>query len=72
MWQEGGFQIDNSKFRYRIKLVDGIMEKLLINEEYSPRRLIVIPVAYYDNGWEVKPRDSLGKKALDYVLGLFK
>ena len=72
MWQEGAFEIDSIKFRYRIKLVDGIMKKLLINEDHNSRRLIVVPVAFYDDGWEVKPKDPIGKKALDYVLELFE
>lgn len=72
MWQEGAFEIDNIKFRYRIKLHDGIMKKLLINEDHNSRSLIVVPVAFYDDGWEVKPNDSIGKKALKHVLELFE
>lgn len=72
MWQEGKFEIDGNRFFYRVKLVEGAIKKLLIHENYQPKRLIVTPVALFDDGWEVKPRSSLGKEALEYVFGLFE
>lgn len=81
MWQEGEFEIDGSKFRYEVKLIpkdfhcgiDGgcIVKLWVLHDTEDNIKLIFDPVAHYDEGWNVKPRNSLGRKALEYVLRLF-
>lgn len=81
MWQEGVFEIDGTGLKYFAKVFDegskfgingGRISKLEIIKDTGTRSYINDPIVMYDRGWEVKPRNSLGKKALEYVLGLFK
>lgn len=72
MWQEGRFEIENNRYFYRAKIEEGFIEKLIIHENYQPKRLIVTPIALYDDGWVVKPRSSITKKALECVFMLLR
>lgn len=81
MWYEGSFNIGDDKFRYCAKVYEsgskyGIdnsrISKLQIVKDTGARRLINDPVVQYDRGWVVKPRSTIGKEALEYVLELFR
>lgn len=81
MWKEGKFELEGYKFQYKVKLMPkdypggidgGRIVKLWILSDSSDSvvRLIFDPIAQYDGGWNVTPRNSIGKKALEYVLNL--
>lgn len=81
MWQEGKFEIEGNVFKYCAKVFDevskfginsGRISKLEIIKDTGVRSYINEPVVLYDREWVVKPRSNLAKKALEYVLNLFK
>lgn len=82
MWKEGNFEIENNSFQYKVKIMPAnyngglhggrVVKLTILHNTENERKLIFDPIAHYDDGWNVKPRNSIGKKALEYVLGLFE
>lgn len=80
MWKEGMFEIDGVGFEYEAKVYglpspvgvnSGRISKLRIR--YSGREATWEDVfVNYDCGWDIRPRTALEKKALQYVLDLYK
>lgn len=76
MWISGEFTIDGCNFRYEAKVFEegskfgircGRISKLEIRDK-DTNEIVV----NYDRGWDIRPGRNLDKKALNYVLELYK
>lgn len=82
MWHEGRFELDGSVFRYKVKTlpdgysggVDGgrICKLWILPDTEDEYEATYDPIAYYDAGWIERPRNKIGKKAVEHALNLFK
>lgn len=82
MWKEGKFELEGYKFQYKVKLIprdcrggiDGscVVKLWILHDTEDNIKLVFDPIAHYDGGWNIKPRNTIGKRALEYVLNLFK
>lgn len=83
MWEKGSFEIDGSKFVYETKVFktgskyginDGRISKLWIgyDDKFIPWHYFESCIVHYDRGWDIEPKDDLARKALEYVLNLYK
>lgn len=83
MWKKGTFVIDGVSFSYEAKVFnkrsrfgidDGRISKLNIvkDDGYSPCLWWENVVVHYDCGWNIQPKTELEKKALNYVLDIYK
>lgn len=78
MWREGKFVIDGVELLYEAKVYDerslfgingGRISKLqVVKGSYTWDNTII----NYDRGWDIKPKDDLSRKALNYILNLYK
>lgn len=80
MWETGTFNVCDVEFTYEAKVFDvgspcginnGRISKLAIikgKDDWSWGNMVV----NYDRGWDIIPHDEISKKALEYVLNLYK
>ena len=79
MYRTGTFVIDGVSFKYEAK-VFGIGSKFGIDDRCISKLQVMkktddgswILVIQYDRNWKTKPRTKLDKKALNYILDLYK
>ena len=71
--------IDGVSFKYEAKVFgtgskfgidDGRISKLQVMKKTDNNSWIL--VIHYDRNWEIKPRTKLEKKALNYILDIYK
>lgn len=71
--------IDGISFKYEAKVFDtgspfgidnGRISKLEVMRKTGEDSWTLIIL--YDRGWEIRPKDEIDKKALNYILNLYK
>lgn len=82
MWEDGSFIIDDIKFLYSAKVFDVGSEFGINNGRISKLQVVKDigedswtwdnTIINYDRGWDIRPRAGIEKKALQYVLDLYK
>lgn len=82
MWEDGSFIIDGIKFLYSVKVYDEGSEFGINNGRISKLQVVKDiredswnwdnTIINYDRGWDIRPRTETEKKALQYVLDLYK
>lgn len=81
MWKEDLFTIDGIEFMYSAKVFEegsqlginnGRISKLAICRVINNVPDWRCELVGYDRGWYIKPESELDKKALNYVLELYK
>ncbi len=71
MYRTGCFVIDGISFKYEAKVFGkGRISKLQVMRKTGDTSWILI--IHYDRGWEIQPEDEIDKKALNYILNLYK
>ena len=79
MYRTGCFVIDGVSFKYEAKVFgvgspygidNGQISKLEVMKKTGDTSWILIVL--YDRGWEIRPKDEIDKKALNYILNLYK
>ena len=79
MYRTGWFVIDGISFKYEAKVFgegsqfgidDGRISKLEVMKKMDDTSWILI--IHYERGWDIQPKDEIDKKALNYILNLYK
>lgn len=82
MWEDGFFIIDGVKFLYQAKVFD-LGSEFGINGGRISKLQVVMDISEnpwtwnntiinYDRDWDIRPRTEIEKKALQYLLNLYK
>ena len=82
MWEDGSSIINGIKFLYSAKVFDVGSEFGINNGRISKLQVVKDiredswnwdnTIINYDRGWDIRPRTETEKKALQYVLDLYK
>lgn len=82
MWREGSFTIDGVDLKYEAKVYAVGSRNGINNGRVSKLQIVIATkddqwtwdntIVNYDRGWDIRPKTELAKKALSYVLELYK